>query len=196
MADVIEITMGDLTKGTVVNGEWQGTGVFDTLISAVNKNIELQYSKGRITGQDYANVYLGALQAVLGQSVDLLLRKDLTEAQIDDARKGIELKESQIEGIGYDNQVKVEQVRMSQFEREFIQPAQLDKLEKEIDVTERQVAIQESKLADELVTSQVQRNVMQEQIESANKEQLIRDVELKLAEQKVVGKKQSTVIGE
>jgi hypothetical protein len=58
------------------------------------------------------------------------------------------------------------------------------------------VVIQENKLTDELTTSQVQRNVMQEQIESANKEQLIRDVELKLAEQKVVGKKQSTVIGE
>ena len=90
-----EIEITDLTNGNVVNGEWQGTGVFDTLIAAVNKNIELQYSKGRITGQDYGTVYLGAMQAVLGQSIEFLLRRDLTEAQIDDARKGIELKEQQ-----------------------------------------------------------------------------------------------------
>ena len=90
-----EIEITDLTNGSLVNNEWQGTGVFDTLIAAVNKNIELQYSKGRITGQDYGTVYLGAMQAVLGQSIEFLLRRDLTEAQIDDARKGIELKEAQ-----------------------------------------------------------------------------------------------------
>jgi hypothetical protein len=94
----------DLTNGSVVNGEWVGTGVFDRLIAAVNKNIEIQYQKGRITGSDYANVYLGGVQAVLQQSVQWVLQVDTSDAQVDDIRKGIELKEAQLK-ITYTEQV-------------------------------------------------------------------------------------------
>jgi hypothetical protein len=94
----------DLTNGSVVNGEWVGTGVFDMLIAAVNKNIELQYQKGRITGSDYANTYLGGVQSVLQQSVQWVLQVDTSDAQVDDIRKGIELKEAQLK-IAYTEQV-------------------------------------------------------------------------------------------
>jgi hypothetical protein len=94
----------DLTNGGVVNGEWTGTGVFDMLIAAVNKNIEIQYQKGRITGSDYAQVYLGGVQAVLQQSVQWVLQVDTNDAQVDDIRKGIELKEAQLK-IAYTEQV-------------------------------------------------------------------------------------------
>jgi hypothetical protein len=94
----------DLTNGSVVNNEWVGTGVFDMLISAINKNIEIQYQKGRITGSDYANVYLGGVQAVLQQSVQWVLQVDTSDAQVDDIRKGIELKEAQLK-IAYTEQV-------------------------------------------------------------------------------------------
>jgi hypothetical protein len=111
-----QIDVVELTNGAVVNQEWQGTGVFDTLMAAVNKNIELQYSKGRITGNDYSTVYLGAMQAVLGQSIEFLLRRDLTEVQVDDARKGIELKDAQLVGLGIDNQLKGLQAQLTSVE--------------------------------------------------------------------------------
>ena len=97
----IEIT--DLTNGYNVNQEWQGTGVFDKLMSAVNKNIEIQYQKGRITGSDYAQVYTQSLQATLQQAVEFLLRKDLTEAQIDIARQ--QAISAYVERIGKDKEV-------------------------------------------------------------------------------------------
>ena len=97
----IEIT--DLTNGSNVNQEWQGTGVFDKLMSAVNKNIEIQYQKGRITGSDYAQVYTQSLQATLQQAVEFLLRKDLTEAQIDIARQ--QAISAYVERIGKDKEV-------------------------------------------------------------------------------------------
>lgn len=97
-----EIT--DLTNGGVVNQEWAGTGVFDILIGAVNKNIELQYQKGRITGSDYAQTYLGGLQAVLQQSIQWVLQADTNAAQVDDIKKGIELKDAQLK-IAYAEQV-------------------------------------------------------------------------------------------
>lgn len=98
-----EITVTDLTNGAVVNQEWQGSGIFDTLISAVNKNIEIQFNKGRITGANYAEVYLGGMQAVLQQSVEFLLRKDLTEAQIDIAKQ--QAITAYVERIGKDKEV-------------------------------------------------------------------------------------------
>ena len=76
------IDLNVLTNGTVQNNEWSGTGIFDILINAVNKNIEIQYRKGRIKGTDYANVYLSSMQAVIAQSVEFLQQKQLIEAQI------------------------------------------------------------------------------------------------------------------
>lgn len=79
-----DIVITDVTNGSLdVNNDWVGTGVFDVLIHAVNKNIEGQYVKGRITGSDYANVYLGAMQAVLAQSVDYVMKEKVSEAQVD-----------------------------------------------------------------------------------------------------------------
>lgn len=81
MADIV---LTDLTDGSLgVDNEWDGNGVFDKLIHAVNKNIEGQYNKGRITGKDYATVYLGALQSIVAQSVQYILQEKLTEAQIE-----------------------------------------------------------------------------------------------------------------
>lgn len=101
---MIQIELTDLTNGSTVNQEWQGTGVFDVLIAAVNKNIEIQYQKGRITGSDYAQVYLGGMQAVLQQAVQWVLQADTNAAQVDDIRKSIELKDAQLK-IAYAEQI-------------------------------------------------------------------------------------------
>lgn len=90
-----DITIEELTNGALVDNDWTGTGVFDKLIAAVNKNIEGQFNKGRITGKDYATVYLGGIQAVLQQSMEFLLREKLTEAQTDATLADIALKETQ-----------------------------------------------------------------------------------------------------
>jgi hypothetical protein len=56
------------------------------------------------------------MQAVLGQSIEFLLRRDLTEVQVDDARKGIELKDAQLVGLGIDNQLKGLQAQLTSVE--------------------------------------------------------------------------------
>jgi len=73
-----------------------GTGVFDKLMEAVNTQIESQYLNNRITGSDYANVYLGSMQAVLQQSMQFVLQEQLTEAQIEDVLASTNLKEEQL----------------------------------------------------------------------------------------------------
>jgi len=80
MADELSIT--ELTDGTLVNKEWEGTGIFDVMIKAVNGNVEGQRQKGYITGEKYADVYLGSMQSVIAQSMQFLLQRDQVAAQI------------------------------------------------------------------------------------------------------------------
>ena len=110
-----DIVITDVTNGDLdINNDWVGTGVFDVLMNAVNKNIDGQYLKGRITGSDYANVYLGAMQAVLAQSVDYVMKEKVTESQIDNMAEDTKLKyvervikDKQSATMGMDNIMKL-----------------------------------------------------------------------------------------
>lgn len=78
------VTLADLTTAKV-----GGSGVFDTLMTAMVAHLDAEYTGQRLKGQDYAQVYLGSLTAVLNSSVAFLLSRDeagskiaLIEAQI------------------------------------------------------------------------------------------------------------------
>lgn len=65
------LTNDDLTTKTV-----DGTGTFDVLMSSISAHLGSEYDKGRITGAEYAKVYLGAMEAAMGNAVQFLLQKD------------------------------------------------------------------------------------------------------------------------
>ena len=88
MADITFDTLSDTTESTIT----AKTGNFDELMKTVTLHLEEQFNAGRITGTDYATVYLGALQSTLAQAVsftlnmnkanketDLLTQKEITE---------------------------------------------------------------------------------------------------------------------
>ena len=78
-----------------------GTGVLDDMMETVNSHLAAQFNLGRITGSDYATVYLTAMQATLQQAVaytigvqkgnaeeSLLFQKEVTEfAQTEQSTK-------------------------------------------------------------------------------------------------------------
>ena len=79
------LTQANLTQGsslTVTNNVVTGTGVFDDLMEAVTTHLEAQYQLGRITGTDFATVYLGAMQSALSQSVTYTLGQESTNAAV------------------------------------------------------------------------------------------------------------------
>ena len=88
------ITIANLTAGvsTDANNVVTGTGVFDDMMETVNQHMAAQFNLGRITGSDYATVYLTAMQATVQQAVayvvgmqkgnaeeSLLFQKEVTE---------------------------------------------------------------------------------------------------------------------
>ena len=97
------ITIANLTASVTTSSDnvVTGTGVFDDMMETVNAHMAAQFNLGRITGSDYATVYLTAMQATVQQAVaytvgmqkgnaeeSLLLQKEITEfAQTDKSTK-------------------------------------------------------------------------------------------------------------
>lgn len=96
---VAPVTLADLTEAKL-----DGAGVFDTLMRASGLHVQQEFDRNRIKGQDYAQVYLTAMQYTLQNSVAFLLAKDksaydaaLVEANIRLVETQIKLAEKQLE---------------------------------------------------------------------------------------------------
>lgn len=73
-----EITLSEVSTGTV-----DGTGVFDLLMQATKAHLQEEYNKQRIRGSDYATLYSQSIQAVLAQSMQFVLQKQVADKQAD-----------------------------------------------------------------------------------------------------------------
>ena len=82
MADITFNTLSDATTVGTGNAS-DGSGNFDELMQVVTLHLEDQFAAGRITGTDYANVYLGALQSTLDQAVSFTLSMEKANADVD-----------------------------------------------------------------------------------------------------------------
>lgn len=78
------ISIADLTSNiaTDSNNKVTGDGNFDKLMEAVTAHLDAQFALGRISGTDYATVYLGAMQSVIAQSVNFVLGVEKTNADV------------------------------------------------------------------------------------------------------------------
>ena len=134
--DINDFSNGQIDNTNPQDPKWEGTGIFDIIIKAANENIKIQHKTSRITGAEYAEVYLGTMQSAISEAMKFLLAKEITE-------KEILLKDSQIIGSGYDNQVKAQQVLESTYKVEELLPAELLQLQKQTDIAERGMVEQE-----------------------------------------------------
>lgn len=66
------LTNEDLTEKDRDNGK----GTFDVVLSAVSKALKIEYDSGRITGNQYTQVYMESISVALGNSIQYLLSKD------------------------------------------------------------------------------------------------------------------------
>lgn len=128
-----EILTSDITEGTI-----PGNGVFDELQKAVNAHLVQEYNKGRITGPEYSEVYLGGLQASIQQAIAFLLGKQKADQEA-------ELLKAKIitEGLVQDK-ISAEIVHIGK-QNDLID-AQIDKINAEIKVIEKQEEEAEAKI--------------------------------------------------
>jgi hypothetical protein len=69
-------TPGDVNLADLTTVALDGTGVFDVLMSSVDLHINREFRSGRITGDQYADVYVQAMTSVLSNSTQFVLSKD------------------------------------------------------------------------------------------------------------------------
>jgi len=143
-----------------------GDGLLDQLMKTVEFHVHREFKAQRITGGDYATVYLGALESVLANSTQYLLGVMLYEQQKEKIEAEIKLLELEGEKLRY--------------EIDFMYPAQLIKLEQEGLLIEAQVRLAEAnilktaaeilKLEAEILMLETQKELIAAQILKINAE--------------------------
>jgi len=74
------IPLSELTLGAT---SVSGTGVFDQLMLAFKAHLDVEFAAHRIKGADYAQVYLGGMQAAMQNAVAFTLGKQQADKQAD-----------------------------------------------------------------------------------------------------------------
>lgn len=75
--------MAEIAITEIVTDDINGSGAFDALMCAVDIRLQEEYRRGRITGKEYATVYLGAIQTAMAQSVQFVMGKQAADKQAD-----------------------------------------------------------------------------------------------------------------
>ena len=129
-----EIELKDLTEAAVA-----GTGVFDVLMRAARSHLEEEFTRNRIKGPEYANVYLGSIEPVLVQSVEFLLNKDKAKNEADLIAAQIRETEAKILLIHAQTELAKQQ-KLNAITEELIMHKQMCKLDAEFDLIMEQVS--------------------------------------------------------
>ena len=156
-----EINYDDLSNGKVVDGKWVGRGIFDKLMNVVNENINIQFNDGRITGAEYATVYMGSIQEVIRESVAFILQKKVVEGNLIEQDINIEAKEFALEQAKAKWAIEEDILENSKllgdievdyktqiYDKELaLKDAQIYKLTKDSDAADSQIAVAEANIA-------------------------------------------------
>lgn len=152
-ADAANLATPDVTKLTTQS--LQGTGVFDILMASTKLHLQEEYEEGRITGQEYSTVYLGALTAILQQSVQFLLNHQQEEkiiAEISLLRQKVVTELAQTDdtlpsGLGFNGTEAVQGIVASEVA---INDKKADLIDSDITKSEAEIALYGQKVVTEL----------------------------------------------
>lgn len=68
---IVKLANADLTTSAI-----DGTGTFDVLMKALRVHLQKEFEGNRITGDQYAKVYLGLTEGAMAQAVQFLIQRD------------------------------------------------------------------------------------------------------------------------
>ena len=152
-----KININDFSNGQIDNTnsqepKWEGTGIFDVIIKAANENIKIQHKTSRITGAEYAEVYLGTMQSAISEAMKFILNKKTIEKGLEAQDVSIAISEVQLaentEKWALQRKVLENQLAMSNIDVAYKEPNVLRDLEirdKQIESATADIAFNESK---------------------------------------------------
>ena len=94
--DINDFSNGSIDSSNPQDPKWDGTGVFDIIMKAANENIKIQNQTSRITGAEYAEVYLGTMQSAISEAMKFLLNKPGIEKGLEAQDVSIAISEVQL----------------------------------------------------------------------------------------------------
>mgnify|MGYP003592896884 CR=1 FL=1 len=112
------VNINDFSNGSIDNSnpqdpKWEGTGVFDIIMKAANENIKIQNQASRITGAEYAEVYLGTMQTAISEAIRFLLNRDQLTKDLEVKQANIDLLNRQKEGFDDNKYQKLFEAQMN-----------------------------------------------------------------------------------
>ena len=151
-------------------------GLFDQLMLSVNSHIEKQYKQGRLHGSDYAQVYVGSINAAMVNTTQYLLGVMLLQEQQAKLKADTLLTEKQLEKVDAEVlMVELERLRLK-FQIEELMP--LEKLMVEAQLVKIQqegllITAQISKIEAEIAFLDAQEAMMQAQATKIGQEVIL-----------------------
>ena len=111
--DINDFSNGSIDSSNPQDPKWDGTGVFDIIMKAANENIKIQNQTSRITGAEYAEVYLGTMQTAISEAMRFLLNKDQSTKDLEVKQANIDLLNRQREGFDDNKYQKLFEAQMN-----------------------------------------------------------------------------------
>ena len=150
--DIKDFSNGQIDSTNAQEPKWEGTGIFDVIIKAANENIKIQHKTSRITGAEYAEVYLGTMQSAISEAMKFILNKKTIEKGLEAQDVSIAISEVQLaentEKWALQRKVLENQLSMSNIDVAYKEPNVLRDLEirdKQIESATADIAFNESK---------------------------------------------------
>lgn len=88
--------MSEITLAQLTESKLDGKGVFDVLLQTLKLHLDTQYNDNRITGPEYAQVYLSQVQSAMQTGLTFLAQQQRIGLEADLLAKQIELAEAQL----------------------------------------------------------------------------------------------------
>ena len=113
IVDINDFSNGAIDSSNPQDPKWDGTGVFDIIMKAANENIKIQNQTSRITGAEYAEVYLGTMQSAISEAMKYILQKDNLIKDEELKQANIDLLNRQREGFDDNKYQKLFEAQMN-----------------------------------------------------------------------------------
>ena len=98
---IMTIDINDFLKGSIdasnpQDPKWDGTGILAIIMKDANENIKIQNQTSRITGAEYAEVYLGTMQSAISEAMKFILNRPGIEKGLEAQDVSIAISEVQL----------------------------------------------------------------------------------------------------